>query len=76
MGNQQVLAPAWMKCYFSDQSQGIFLDNAMSLVPFPQRTPAQLREYFDKTMEDGLAVGLTSIHDASGEDQNVEFYKK
>lgn len=48
----------------------------MALVPFPKRTPARLQEYFDKTMEDALQVGLTSIHDASGEDQNVEFYKK
>lgn len=48
----------------------------MDLVPFPERTPKQLREAFDTTMRDALKVGLTSIHDASGEDENVQFYKR
>lgn len=48
----------------------------MALVPFPERTSKQIREAFDTTMQDALKVGLTSIHDASGEDQNVPFYKR
>lgn len=43
---------------------GIFLDNALSLIPLPPWSSSQLTEYFDRTMKDALSVGLTSIHDA------------
>lgn len=55
---------------------GIFVDNAMSIVPVPAPTKAQLREYFDRTVMDAHAVGLTSIHDAATEPHMIEFYKE
>lgn len=55
---------------------GIFIDNAMSLLPIPAKTPAQVADYFKTAMQDALEVGLTSIHDAGGEDQYIEFYKQ
>ena len=45
---------------------GIFVDNAMGLVPIPEETLAQVADYFKVTMNDALEVGLTSIHDATG----------
>ena len=39
----------------------------MAIVPVPAATKAQLREYFDGAVRDALAVGLTSIHDATTE---------
>lgn len=55
---------------------GIFVDNAMSLVPIPDQTPAQVADYFKTTMDDALEVGLTSIHDAGGEDRYIGFFKE
>lgn len=55
---------------------GTFVDNAMELVPIPDLTTAQVADYFDTAMRDALEVGLTSIHDASGEDQHIAFFKK
>lgn len=48
----------------------------MALVPIPDKTPGQVANYFETTMRDGLEVGLTSIHDAGGEDQHIDFYKQ
>ena len=55
---------------------GIFVDNAMGLVPIPDRTPAQVADYFKAAMHDALEVGLTSIHDAGGEDRYIGFFKE
>ena len=55
---------------------GTFVDNAMGLVPVPDRTPAQVADYFKTAMHDALEVGLTSIHDAGGEDQHIDFFKE
>ena len=57
-------------------SSGTFVDNAMKLVPIPDKTPAQVAGYFKTAMRDGLEVGLTSIHDAGGEDQYIDFFKE
>ncbi|KAH7882126.1 amidohydrolase family-domain-containing protein [Phlebopus sp. FC_14] len=54
---------------------GVFVDNAMSLIPVPAPTKEQLLSYFHRTMEDALAVGLTSIHDAATDLASVEFYQ-
>lgn len=48
----------------------------MNLVPVPEYTPAQVLAYFKTAMQDALEVGLTSIHDAGGEDQYIDFYKE
>lgn len=55
---------------------GTFVDNAMGLVPVPDRTPTQVADYFKTAMHDALEAGLTSIHDASGEDQYIGFFKE
>lgn len=48
---------------------GIFIDNAMSLVPTPPRSAEDLEAYAKRGMTDALAVGLTSVHDASSMDE-------
>lgn len=48
----------------------------MAIVPVPAPTKAQLRDYFDRTVRDALAVGLTSIHDAATEPHQIEFYQE
>jgi len=55
---------------------GTFVDNAMGLVPIPDRTSEQVANYFKTAMHDALEVGLTSIHDAGGEDQYIGFFKE
>jgi len=55
---------------------GTFVDNAMGLVPVPELTPAQVANYFNTAMRDALEVGLTSIHDAGGEDRYISFFKE
>ena len=55
---------------------GTFVDNAMGLVPVPDRTPAQVADYFKTAMDDALGVGLTNIHDAGGEDRHIGFFKE
>ena len=55
---------------------GTFVDNAMGLVPIPDRTSEQVADYFKIAMHDALEVGLTSIHDAGGEDQYIGFFKE
>ena len=55
---------------------GTFVDNAMGFVPIPDRTPVQVADYFETTMHDALEAGLTSIHDAGGEDRYIGFFKE
>ena len=56
--------------------QGIFLDNAISLVPQPPLSEKQMLDYFQITMEHALAYGLTSIHDAETLPQFIDFFKR
>ncbi|KIN96284.1 hypothetical protein M404DRAFT_16921 [Pisolithus tinctorius Marx 270] len=55
---------------------GIFVDNAMSLIPLPPPSEADMQRYFERTVKDALAVGLTSIHDAATEPDAIEFYRQ
>ncbi|KAF5314329.1 hypothetical protein D9619_011773 [Psilocybe cf. subviscida] len=55
---------------------GIFVDNAMDLVPTPEWSDKQLSEFFELTMKQALSYGLTSIHDAMTQPGQVEFFKK
>lgn len=48
----------------------------MAIVPVPAPTKAQLRDYFDRTVRDAHAVGLTSIHDAATEPREIQFYQE
>jgi hypothetical protein len=58
------------------ENAGVFLDNAMTLIPYPPWTTAQHSEYFKTAMKDALSVGLTTIHDAFTSPEQVEFYKR
>jgi predicted amidohydrolase YtcJ len=55
---------------------GVFVDNAMALVPIPPWTEAQVKDYFDRAMKDALQHGLTSIHDAATRPDVIEFFMK
>ncbi|KAJ2957051.1 hypothetical protein NUW54_g14628 [Trametes sanguinea] len=48
----------------------------MSLVPIPRWSTAQMREYADRTVQDALAVGLTSIHDAATSLAEFELFQQ
>ncbi|KAK0497638.1 amidohydrolase 3 [Armillaria luteobubalina] len=52
---------------------GVFLDNAMSIVPHPKYTEAELSNFFGITMKMALQYGLTSVHDAATEPEVIEF---
>lgn len=53
---------------------GVFVDKAMALVPRPPVTDAERGQYFKLTMADALAVGLTSIHDAAVDVEDMHFF--
>ncbi|KAI6015694.1 amidohydrolase family-domain-containing protein [Pisolithus marmoratus] len=53
---------------------GIFVDKAKSLIPVPRVSKEDMPRYFERTVKDALAVGLTSIHDASTDLDSVKFY--
>ncbi|KAG1807812.1 amidohydrolase family-domain-containing protein [Suillus subaureus] len=55
---------------------GIFVDNAMDLVPSQPFSEARAMEYFTRAGSDALAVGLTSVHDAFSVPEEIRFYKK
>ncbi|KAF8583423.1 hypothetical protein K439DRAFT_1661297 [Ramaria rubella] len=54
---------------------GIFVDNAMTLIPRPQWTHEVMKRYFATTMRDAVAHGLTSIHDAGSSPEQIQFFK-
>ncbi|KAK7039215.1 hypothetical protein VNI00_010120 [Paramarasmius palmivorus] len=60
----------------SGKPTGVFVDNAISLIPAPEWTEDQIGEYFDATMEEALKYGLTSIHDADTYPQMRHFFIK
>lgn len=66
---QQDTVPFWLDL-------GMFLDNAMSIVPHPKHTEAELSDYFGITMKMALQYGLTSVHDAAAEPEVIEFLMK
>ncbi|KAJ8074808.1 hypothetical protein PM082_019133 [Marasmius tenuissimus] len=55
---------------------GVFVDNAIDLIPAPEWSEEQLSEYFNITMTDALSFGLTSIHDADTRPQMRKFFIK
>ncbi len=55
---------------------GVFVDNAMNLIPLPSWTHNQLEEYFSATMALALQYGLTSIHDADTKLPMIDFFKR
>ncbi|KAI0039930.1 hypothetical protein FA95DRAFT_1612182 [Auriscalpium vulgare] len=57
----------------ANKPTGIFVDNAMALIPLPERTHDQMLESFEITMRDTLSAGLTSIHDAASSTADIAF---
>ncbi|KAJ8488240.1 hypothetical protein ONZ45_g14029 [Pleurotus djamor] len=55
---------------------GVFVDNAMNLVPLPPYSEDDMKVYFETAMADALAHGLTSIHDAASPPAVIEFFKR
>ncbi|KIM41742.1 hypothetical protein M413DRAFT_444990 [Hebeloma cylindrosporum] len=55
---------------------GIFVDNAMSLIPVPAWSESQVADFFEATIKEALSFGLTSIHDADTRLDHIEFFKK
>ena len=55
---------------------GVFVDNAMSLVPVPPWSEAQRLAYFEIAMHDALSVGLTSVHDAASSPEAIQFFQR
>jgi hypothetical protein len=55
---------------------GVFVDNAMKLISAPAWTEDQMNGYFEKTMQEALSTGLTSIHDAASEVSHIDFLRR
>ncbi|KAI0742748.1 amidohydrolase family-domain-containing protein [Daedaleopsis nitida] len=55
---------------------GVFLDDAQALVPVPKRSKRVMREYAERALKDALAVGLTSVHDASTSVEEFELFRE
>ena len=55
---------------------GVFLDDARALVPVPKRSKRMMREYAERALKDALAVGLTSVHDASTSVEEFELFRE
>ncbi|KIM90063.1 hypothetical protein PILCRDRAFT_2295 [Piloderma croceum F 1598] len=62
--------------YANGKPTGVMVDNAISLIPRPPLSESRAREYFDLTMKDALAHGLTSIHDADSSPEALSLFKK
>lgn len=48
----------------------------MQLVNIPPWTDEEVAEFAEATIQDALAHGLTSIHDAAAEPYMISFFKK
>ncbi|OAX36092.1 hypothetical protein K503DRAFT_695783 [Rhizopogon vinicolor AM-OR11-026] len=55
---------------------GVLLDNAQDLVKRPVPTERDLLRRFSAAVNDALACGLTSIHDAGLKPASLEFFKR
>ena len=55
---------------------GIFVDNAMDLIPIPAWSDQQVAGFYDLTIKQALSYGLTSIHDADTRLEHIDFFKR
>jgi hypothetical protein len=55
---------------------GLLIDNAQDLIKKPALTDDDLMKLFNRTMQDAVSVGLTSIHDAGLDPMSLEFFKR
>ncbi|KAJ6576849.1 amidohydrolase family-domain-containing protein [Mycena sp. CBHHK59/15] len=59
----------------SGKPTGIFVDNAMVLIPSPPWTPEKYLDFFHTAVKEALKYGLTSVHDAATDPDAVLFFK-
>lgn len=59
------------------QPTGVFIDNAMSLITdnIPDMSSEEIKSALVKSMKSLAKLGLTSVHDASVSDANIDVYK-
>ena len=57
-------------------SLGVLIDKAQDLIKKPALTDDDLMKLFNRTMQDAMSVGLTSIHDAGLDPMSLEFFKR
>ena len=62
--------------YASGAPTGVFVDNAQSLVPPPERTESELRRAIELATEECLAKGVTSLHDAGQPKDAIALYER
>lgn len=55
---------------------GVFLDNAQDLLPIPEPSDEDYERRFSTTVQNALANGLTSIHDAKLDFRQLGFFKR
>lgn len=53
---------------------GVLLDNAQELLKMPPLTEGDLVQRFTATVNDALAYGLTSVHDAGLDPTSLDFF--
>lgn len=52
------------------------MDSAQDLIARPPPTERDLERYFQTTVNEALAVGLTSLHDAGFKPDSLAFFKR
>ncbi|KAJ7032151.1 amidohydrolase family-domain-containing protein [Mycena alexandri] len=62
--------------YPDGRPTGVMLDNAQELLKTPPLTEADLVQRFTAAVNDALAYGLTSIHDAGLDPTSLEFFNR
>lgn len=60
----------------SGKATGVFLDNAQLLIPRPDWSFMQMREFYQRAMQDVLSLGLTAVHEARTLESMIDVYKK
>ncbi len=55
---------------------GVFIDNAMDLIPIPSPTRAERIAAVDTAVQECLKVGLTEVHDMGVDAEGIEIYKE
>lgn len=74
MAQQQVCKRPSELSLLMAHCSGVLLDNAQELLRIPELTEGDLVQRFAAAMNDALAYGLTSVHDAGLDPTSLEFF--
>lgn len=55
---------------------GVFVDNAQNLIAYPLYTDDDLLKKLAYTMNDALSYGITTVHDAKLDPEEIEFFHR